>query len=390
VSFFFLAHANKKGVSWRECERWQLPDWEQPTQPHPSKESNIEQKSSPSTIFGTFFDAQNQAGPTTDRDDVSGTTFEAEYPAAASSADVQLPRVNLPHPMIRPLSPCRDCGESFQYWQRDCYKDDHAKCSNHSAYGCEVTSCDRTFISRAERDAHERRPHISGHGRLSTSTPNDCIECDETLCSKADLLRHAKETQHQPYGCECGALFSRLDVLNRHLESFSTDDPKHPCKFCKLHRGPNGFRRLDHLMQHIRNYHHLELEDEAAMAESRLKYVFPVCSHPDCPQYRDETFKRLPRKTQAENKPFSSQSAYTKHMREEHNECPFPCDISGCCRTGRRGYFREKDLLKHRRQAHPDAPKYAVAKRELRVRCTEPDCDALLDPSSMNYHLDYH
>lgn len=129
------------------------------------------------------------------------------------------------------------------------------------------------------------------------------------------------------------------------------------------------------------------MEDESTMTESRLKYVFPVCSHLGCPQYRDETYKQLPRKAQAENKPFHSQSAYTKHMREEHNECSFPCDVPGCSRIGRRGYFREKDLLNHRRLEHPDAPKYGVTKRELRMRCTEPGCSALLDPSSIKYHL---
>jgi hypothetical protein len=77
-------------------------------------------------------------------------------------------------------------------------------------------------------------------------------------------------------------------------------------------------------------------------------------------------------------------------MREEHNECSFPCDVPGCSRIGRRGYFREKDLLNHRRQAHPDAPKYDVAKRELRIRCTEPGCGNLLDPSSMRWHLESH
>jgi uncharacterized short protein YbdD (DUF466 family) len=144
------------------------------------------------------------------------------------------------------------------------------------------------------------------------------------------------------------------------------------------------------LMQHIRNYHHLELENETVKAESRLKYTFPVSPHPDCPQYRDATFKQLPRKSQADQRPFPSQSAYTKHMRNEHNKCSFPCDIPRCNRTGRRGYFRENDRLNHRRQEHPDAPKYVVAKREVRLRCTEPGCEALVDPSSIRDHLSAH
>jgi hypothetical protein len=77
-------------------------------------------------------------------------------------------------------------------------------------------------------------------------------------------------------------------------------------------------------------------------------------------------------------------------MREEHNECAFPCDVPGCSRIGRRGYFREKDLLNHRRQEHPDAPKYDVAKRELLLGCTEPGCCALLKPSSMRWHIETH
>jgi hypothetical protein len=295
--------------------------------------------------------------------------------------------------MNRPASPCRQCGHKesdTRKWWSLWGKDSHARRSNHAAYSCHVTACDQRFVIQAERDAHERTLHVSGHGRALTSTLNDCVECEETFPTKANLLRHAKETQHQPYGCECGSLFSRLDVLNRHLESFSNEDPKYPCTYCKLHRGSNGFRRLDHLKQHIRNYHHLEMDDERTGAESRLKYTFPVCSHYGCPQYRDMAFLQLPRKSQAENKPFNSQSAYTKHMRDEHNECTFPCDVPGCSRIGRRGYFREKDLLNHRRQEHPDAPKYVVAKRELRFHCTEPGCHAQLDPSSISWHMSGH
>jgi hypothetical protein len=142
----------------------------------------------------------------------------------------------------------------------------------------------------------------------------------------------------------------------------------------------------------MRNYHHHEIDKEPieqSARSSRLKYSFPVCPHLDCPQHRDGLFKELPHRIQAEQKPFESQSVYTKHMREVHNECTFPCDVPGCDRVGRRGYFREKDLLKHRRDQHPDASAYEVAKRDLRIRCTEEGCFALLDPSSMSYHVSW-
>jgi uncharacterized Zn-finger protein len=249
--------------------------------------------------------------------------------------------------------------------------------------------CGQNFVSYEDKEAHERPPHTSGHTRTVTATPFDCVECGESLSSQANLLRHAKEKQHQPYSCECGTAFSRLDILSRHLESVSTEMPKYPCRLCKRHRGDNGFRRLDHLRQHERNYHHLETNDDSAKAlASRpgLKYSFPVCPHPDCSYYRDDSFKTLPRSTQKVSKPFPTQGAFTKHMRDEHNECTFPCDIQGCDRVGRRGYFREKDLIKHRKQSHPDAPSYQPSQRELKYQCVRPGCNLLFEPSSISCH----
>jgi hypothetical protein len=286
--------------------------------------------------------------------------------------------------MERDKDRCNECGEIFLH------KRYHAKSQGHLAYTCKVAECKKAFVDEFERDAHELRPHVAGHGRAETTTPFDCFACKTTLPSKADLLRHGKEFQHQPYACECGAAFSRIDVLNRHIESFGTDDPKYPCKYCKRHRGAEGFRRLDHLNQHMRNYHHHEIDKEPIEQKAkntRLKYSFPVCPHLDCPQYRDGTFKELPHKIQAQQKPFESQSAFTKHMREVHNECTFPCDVPSCDRVGRRGYFREKDLLKHRREQHPDASAYKLTKRDLRIRCTTEGCSALLEPSSMYWHM---
>ncbi|KAH7357105.1 hypothetical protein BKA65DRAFT_221174 [Rhexocercosporidium sp. MPI-PUGE-AT-0058] len=289
---------------------------------------------------------------------------------------------------------CASCLEPFDYsgWALSYRLNRHASDTGHLAWACTTQGCQKQFSTDRERDAHQKRPHVAGHGRVDTLTPNDCIECGLATSSKADLLRHAKELQHQPYACLCGSSFSRTDVLNRHLEKYDTDDPKHPCKYCKRHRGANGFRRLDHLMQHIRNYHHHELDHDPSNGpdKSRLKYNFPTCPHSGCSDFRDALFKQQPRKVQQAGKPFASQAAFTKHMRDVHNESTFPCNVAGCERVGRRGYFREKDLLKHRRDQHPAASSYQMSKRDLKIQCTEEGCHALLDPSSMNYHLYLH
>jgi hypothetical protein len=94
------------------------------------------------------------------------------------------------------------------------------------AYTCKATGCYRVFMDQQERDAHESRPHVVMHSRVKMSKPFDCSDCKKSFQSKGNLLRHGKEFQHQPYACECGAAFSRVDVLNRHLEASNTDKPK--------------------------------------------------------------------------------------------------------------------------------------------------------------------
>ncbi|CAG8971727.1 hypothetical protein HYALB_00007207 [Hymenoscyphus albidus] len=280
------------------------------------------------------------------------------------------------------IQACVSCNEVFEgasEYHAQYFLLSHAKKASHAGLACSIRGCDQVFLDYRERDAHQKRPHTLGHGRRPTAAPHDCIQCGGSSSSKADLLRHAKEQQHQPYACECGASFSRLDVPNRHLDKFSDEEPKYPCKYCKRHRGPEGFRRHDHLLQHMRNYHHHDIE-----SKNILKYSFPVCSYPECPEYRDDSFTKMSRKEQDQNKPSSSRSAYTKHMRDAHNETPYPCDIPGCLRVGRKGYFREKDLIKHRKDEHPGSDAYQVISRPMRTNCL--GCGVSLDPSSLNHH----
>jgi hypothetical protein len=56
----------------------------------------------------------------------------------------------------------------------------------------------------------------------------------------------------------------------------------------------------------------------------------------------------------SENHAFKKASEWTKHMKEVHDESPFPCTVTGCNRVRGKGYFRERDLVKHVVKAHPD------------------------------------
>ncbi|KAI1873467.1 hypothetical protein JX265_005089 [Neoarthrinium moseri] len=151
----------------------------------------------------------------------------------------------------------------------------------------------------------------------------------------------------------------RLDVLHRHIDSYANAMPKFPCSFCKLHRGRRGFQRRDHLVQHLRGYHKFDSEEinqavPAARGRTR-EWVLPVCPHSGCAHHRGESFYDLSRMEQMQQGPFGKRSELTKHLKDDHGETPFPCDVPGCDKTGAKGYVREKDCMKHRVAKHPDA-----------------------------------
>lgn len=150
--------------------------------------------------------------------------------------------------------------------------------------------CNEDFVSEGELLSHLETPHGIGQSRIHLEHSRCCIKCTGDLLSKADLLRHAHEQQDRPYGCSCGVFFSRIDVLNRHLTSLGNDVPQYPCTFCKRHRGEEDFRRKNHLLQHLRQYHRHEIDtstgtanSDARYSSSRVKYQFAVRTHSDCP-----------------------------------------------------------------------------------------------------------
>jgi hypothetical protein len=183
--------------------------------------------------------------------------------------------------------------------------------------------------------------------------------------SKANLLRHATEFQHRPYACECGGQYSRLDVPNRHLNTFAIYEPKFPCTFCRLHRGPDGFRRADHLAQHLTNYHNHESERKVRSSW----YNFPVCPHPNCPQHRDESFTKLLLRMQQGRNPFPFNLRLPSICGMSTTNPNFLVMYLDVSVLGEKGYSRQKDLKKHREDTHPNSAPYVITRQSPFVKC---------------------
>ncbi|EAW11577.1 putative C2H2 finger domain protein [Aspergillus clavatus NRRL 1] len=93
-----------------------------------------------------------------------------------------------------------------------------------------------------------------------TFTPNidDSMLTYNPFGTSAPSSESSKSTK--PYGCEdCGRAFTRSADLRRHQTSAHNpiyqDCPVEHCSRKKL----NGFPRRDHLIEHLRSYHHLDV-----------------------------------------------------------------------------------------------------------------------------------
>ncbi|KAF7550765.1 hypothetical protein G7046_g7921 [Stylonectria norvegica] len=228
---------------------------------------------------------------------------------------------------------------------------------------------------------------MSSHARLPTASRHQCVECDHVYQTQEALSEHAAQSGHKSFVCICGCGFVRKDALTRHIESLDTGIPKYPCNFCRKHRGENGFRRRDHLRQHVRGYHKFDVEKKVP----RRRYN-GIPTERDCPHV--ECIEHMPSAAHFINgfpMPFKLRSAFIKHMKEVHDETPHPCEILGCDRVGAKGFATETGFLKHRQAKHPGAPDFVPVSRAGRMlKCPFPGCKSPpLEIDSAAHHA-YH
>ncbi|KAF8851831.1 hypothetical protein BDZ45DRAFT_132228 [Acephala macrosclerotiorum] len=181
------------------------------------------------------------------------------------------------------------------------------------------------------------------HAQSQQEAPNTCQECKTQFRNKARLDSHARQTQHATYACSCGETFSRFDVLNRHLDKF---DPKavYTCPYCSNYSD----HRLDHLTQHLRGYHKLDLSDSTQDSQPSPPKATPnkrarTCPHEGCPYHSSTTGPSSESDENQQQIVFQMRKELTRHLREAHDESPFPCTASGCRRIGRKGFCRKRD-----------------------------------------------
>lgn len=211
----------------------------------------------------------------------------------------------------------------------------------HYAFKCPVGNCGHSCRTFSILLGHWTKKHAAQNW--------SCYERGALINDRSSLQRHVLSTGHASFVCPidgCQSTFSRVDVLEHHQFAHSATTTRYPCKYCKKYRGQDGFKRKDHLTQHVRNYHHIgEAKSKYGREESLMS-----CSHTACSMYKPEAFhdQSFPRGQRA----FEKISDVTAHMKKAHNKSPFPYTEPGCPKIGGKGYFRQRDLFKHQKKEH--------------------------------------
>ncbi|KAI0450798.1 hypothetical protein F5B21DRAFT_489708 [Xylaria acuta] len=188
--------------------------------------------------------------------------------------------------------------------------------------------------------------------------------CEHAFDLEGALHNHTSSShagQHliiskSPFVCHCGQHFTRLCSLERHVrDNTEQPDPEYQCAECPAYQGKDGFKRKDHLVQHLRVFHKWDDDRLATLFPPRQTHrlKIPVCHFPECDHYRGPDFKDKGIREQEKNRPFDKQSHYTDHMKREHDWSPYPCKVTGCSKVNGTGFFTTTTFERHYKKMHP-------------------------------------
>lgn len=205
-----------------------------------------------------------------------------------------------------------------------------------------------------ESEITESHTNSADHESVQPAKPNACLECNQSFRSTTELGLHARESQHAAFKCKCGTTFQGMYELKRHQNRHQPGTPAYPCLYCSRHRGEKGFRRKDHLSQHIRKYHHITSGNSEDESHHKKKPTL-VCPYPQCAHLNNRRLSSSSASdiSNSKGRPISTTKKHLiQHMRAVHNKSPFECTVEDCDRVGARGYVREGDLRNHYAKAH--------------------------------------
>ncbi|TGO23816.1 hypothetical protein BPAE_0121g00330 [Botrytis paeoniae] len=149
------------------------------------------------------------------------------------------------------------------------------------------------------------------------------------------------------------------DITAESWQEFVDWDAANPVDMGTEYRGNNGFKRKDHLRQHIRNYHKIESPtsfERCVICWGRttwkvLNSIDELAQHMFI-EHNSSAF--ICDKVSCDRvglNGFETKKLFQDHIKKEHPS-PFQCTHPGCDRVGSKGWFRERDQKKHMFQKH--------------------------------------
>lgn len=143
------------------------------------------------------------------------------------------------------------------------------RCANLCS-ACNQPSDPETLVSLKDLDIR-----IADRTRDIQATTNSTPKTESSISKPIEGFLDSEEAIQQIKGLET----NRSQLAHGKRKSSQVEDPdqhvnepKHPqyypCQYCRHHRGDNGFRRRDHLAQHMRNYHQLSLDPKSTHRSS--------------------------------------------------------------------------------------------------------------------------